>query len=228
MKIMVIQSGLLNVLRSKKMWLIIGTLVFTLPLVLNGLNKLFYGIGYYRGAEAVARVAQVVSWHDVQTARFNQGAAAYARGDFASALKTFQVSVDQSASGDLACKARYNGALAASNLAAVNKDQDKKSAQGYYLDGLRLLLSYCADHATYAAKYEALEVYIRQQLVQLDNSFNGSDEDVYIRNPDRGQSDAEGQALSDEKKQQLKHQIDRNQQGSGGAVQGGGAVQQDW
>lgn len=213
-------------MRKPITWVVLATAFFFAPLLINGISKVFYGTGFYSGAELSAQVAGLVSWHDMAVAKFNQGDAQYARINYGDAFVSFKKSAD-SAKGDLQCKARFNGALSGTKLGDYAKEKDKKSAEDFYLESLRLLLSYCADNPKFEASYEALESYIRQQLQHIKQQEQKQDKKPDIPSqPSQPPADND-KVLSDEERQQIDHQRLRNNQNTDSSNEGG-SVQQDW
>lgn len=213
-------------IRRPLTWVVLITAFFFAPIFVNGISKVFYGMGFYSGAELSAQLASLVSWHDIAVAKFNKGDAQYARGHYSGALTSFKKSVD-SAKGDLQCKARFNGALSGSKLGDSNKDKDKKAAEGFYLESLRLLLSYCADNPKFEVQYKALEAYIRQQLQHIKQQDQKPDNQPNKPSQPSLPPEENDKVLSDEERQQINHQRLRNDQEADSSSEGG-SVEQDW
>lgn len=213
---------------SAKTCLVLVTLFFTLPWLLAQTGNAFYSMGFYSGAEFVAKIEHSVSWYDRSVAQYNQGNAQYARGNTTAALQSFQAVSEAATPGsDVACKARYNGALTAASLGNEAVAGNPAAAKLHYLEGLHLLLSYCSDNPTHSSRYESLEAYLRTQLEQLQADTTAREPSPETRQTQQP-TDESTKALSDEKIQQYKHQLNRTQGGTGGILRSEGVVQQDW
>lgn len=219
-------SKLTSYLHRPVTWVVLVTVFFFVPILMNGVSKVLYGIGFYSGAEFSAQVASLVSWHDVAVAKFNKGDAQFARANYSGSLTSFKTSV-ASAKGDLQCKARFNGALSGTKLGDDHKEKDKKIAENYYLESLRLLLSYCADNPKYEAQYKSLEAYIRQQLQHIKQQEQKPDNQPNKPSqPSQPPADND-KVLSDEERQQINHQRLRNRENADSSNEEG-AAEQDW